>query len=97
MKGTWHCDRSSHQRCSIKTGVLKKFSKFTGKHLRGATLLKKRLWHRYFPVNFAKFPRMPYLQDTSGPLLLIVRDKYTRAKKVQSVTSYLTYFRPIFI
>ena len=25
--------RSSHQRCSIKTGVLRNFAKFTGKHL----------------------------------------------------------------
>ena len=27
--------------------------------LRPATLLKKRLWHRRFPVNFAKFLRTP--------------------------------------
>ena len=34
-----------------------------------AILLKKRLWHRCFPVNFAKFLRRPffneYLQTTS--------------------------------
>ena len=30
------------------------------------TLLKKRLWHRCFPVNFAKFLRTPFLQNTSG-------------------------------
>ena len=35
-----------------------------------ATLLKKRLWHRRFPVNFAKFLRTPFLQNTSGRLLL---------------------------
>ena len=63
-----------------KKGVLRNFAKFTGKHmyqslflikLKGlgpATLLKKRLWHRYFPVNFAKFLRTP--QNTSGRLLL---------------------------
>ena len=27
-------------------------------------------WHRYFPVNFAKFLRTPFLQNTSGQLLL---------------------------
>ena len=27
--------------------------------LRPATLLKKRLWHRCFPVNFANFLRTP--------------------------------------
>ena len=31
-----------------------------------ATLLKKRLWHRCFPVNFAKFLRKPFSQSTSG-------------------------------
>ena len=70
------------QRCSIRKGVLKNFAKFTGKHLcqslffnkvagvKPATLLKKRLWHRCFPVNFAKFLRTPFLQNTSGRLLL---------------------------
>ena len=65
-------DRSSHQRCSIKKGVLRNFAKFTGKHLyqslffNKAAGLKKRLWHRWFPVNFAKFFRTPFT------LLLIV-------------------------
>ena len=35
-----------------------------------ATLLKKRLWHRCFPVNFEKFLRALFLQKTSGWLLL---------------------------
>ena len=38
--------------------------------IRPATLLKKRLWYRYFPVNFAKFLRTTFLQNTSGRLLL---------------------------
>ena len=50
-------------------GILRNFAKFTGKHmfqslffnkvagLRPVTLLKKRLWHRCFPVNFAKVSR----------------------------------------
>ena len=38
---------------------------------RPATLLKKRLWHRCFPVNFAKFLWAPFLQNTSGRLLLL--------------------------
>ena len=44
-------------------GVLRNFA-------RPATLLKKRLWHRCFPVGFAIFLRTPFLQNTSGPLLL---------------------------
>ena len=70
--------RSSHWRCSLRKGVLRNSAKFTGKHLcqslffnkvaglRPATLLKKRLWHRCFPLNFAKLPRTPFLQNTSG-------------------------------
>ena len=33
------------------------------------TFLKKELWHRCFHVNFAKFLRTPFLQNTSGRLL----------------------------
>ena len=73
---------SSHQRCCIRKGVLRNFSKFTGKHLcqglffntvaglRPATLLKMRLCYRCFPVNFAKFLRTSFLQNTSGRLLV---------------------------
>ena len=65
-----------------KKDVLKYFAKSIGKHLcqglffnkvaalRSATLLKKRLWHRCFSVNFAKFLRIPFAQKTSGRLLL---------------------------
>ena len=34
------------------------------------SFIKKRLWHRCFPVNFAKFLRTSFLQNTSGWLLL---------------------------
>ena len=39
--------------------------------LTPSTLLKKRPWHRCFPVNFAKFLRTPLLQNTSGQLFLL--------------------------
>ena len=35
-----------------------------------ATLLKKRLWRRCFPVNFAKFLRTPFLTEHRRWLLL---------------------------
>ena len=56
-----------------KKGVLSNFAKLVGKHLcqslflnkvaglRNATLWKKSLWRRCFPVNFAKFLRTPVL------------------------------------
>ena len=71
--------RSSHLRLSVKKGALTNFVKFAGKHLCQkfwpATLLKKCLWYRCFSVNFAKFLRRPFLQDTSGPLLLLFPHK----------------------
>ena len=41
-----------------------------GVSLRPASLFKKRLWHKCFPVNFAKILRTPSLQNTSRRLLL---------------------------
>ena len=35
----------------------------------------KRLSHRCFPVTFAKFLKPPFLQNTSGRLLLSVDEK----------------------
>ena len=35
-----------------------------------ATLLKKRLWHRYFPMDFAKFLRTPFLTGLRPATLL---------------------------
>ena len=36
-----------------------------------ATLLKKRLWHRCFPVNFVKFLRTPFFMEHLRWLLLL--------------------------
>ena len=52
--------KSSRPKVFCKKCVLKNFTKFKGKNLavlRPSTLLKKRLWHRCFPVNFAKILR----------------------------------------
>ena len=43
--------------------------------LMPATLLKKRLWRRCFPVNFVKFLRTSFWQNTSGRLLLSFIEK----------------------
>ena len=68
-------------RCSLRNVVLTNFTKLTEKHLckslffnkvadlRPATLLKKKLWHRGFPVNFAKRLRTSFLQSTYRRLL----------------------------
>ena len=36
-----------------------------------SNFIKKSLWYRYFLVNFAKFLRIPFSQNTSGRLLLL--------------------------
>ena len=46
------------QRCSIKM-VFLEISQNSQENTWSTTLLKKRLWHRCFPVNFLKFLRTP--------------------------------------
>ena len=48
-----HAAEAVAQRCSVKKVFLEN-------SLRPAILLKKRLWHRCFPVNFVKFPTAPF-------------------------------------
>ena len=57
--------RKNHRKTPVPESL---FYKVSG--LRPATLSKKRLRHRCFPVNFVKFLRTPFLQNTSGRLLL---------------------------
>ena len=76
--------RSSRPNVFCKNGVLENFTKFTWRHLcqslffnkvaglSPATLLKKRLWHRCFPVNFVKFLRTPFFTEHLWWLLLII-------------------------
>ena len=58
----------------FKIGALKNFAKFIGKHqcqsLRPENLLKKRLWHRCFPMNFVKILRTPFFTKHLRWLLL---------------------------
>ena len=66
----------------MKKGVLRNSTKFTGKHLcqslffnkvaglSPATLLKMRLWHWCFPLNFVKISNNTFFQNTSGRRLL---------------------------
>ena len=46
-------NRSSRSQIFFEINNINNFAKFTENIC--ATLLKKRLWHRRFPVNFAKF------------------------------------------
>ena len=81
----WVPNKSSPLEVSCKKGVLKNFVKFTGKHVcrslffnkvagikPAVTLLKKRLRHWRFPVNFANFLRTPFSVEHLWWLLLSV-------------------------
>ena len=86
-------------------GVLQKrcywnFAKLTGKHLyhgfffnkvagRPAILLKRRLWHRCVPVNFAKFLRTTFFTEHLRWLLLKT-PQYPR-KGGKSLPEYLIF------
>ena len=95
--------RSSRPEVFCKKGILRNFSKFTGKHLcqsllfnnvaglRPATLFKKRLWHRCFPVNFAKFLRTPFFIEHLWWLLL-----YTHSARLESeIAKHIRFFPKI--
>ena len=73
---------SSHPEVFCEKGPLRNFVKSTGLRvsfviklkvwdLRHATLLKRRPWHRCFPVNFAKFLRASFIIEHIRWLLLI--------------------------
>ena len=81
---TWQSSEAVARRCSVKNIFLEISPKFTGKHLcqslflnkvaglRPATLLKKRLLHKCFPVNSAKFLITPFPTEHLRWLLLEV-------------------------
>ena len=86
-------NRSSHWRCSVKK-VFLEISQNSQENtcarvsflinLRPVTLFKKLLWHRCFPVKFAEFLRTPFLQNTSGRLL-VKEEKIGRGSFVSTV------------
>ena len=89
-----HSTESTHPEMFCEKGVLKNFAKFTGKHLcqtfsfskvavlTPATLFKKKLLHRCFPVNFAKFLRTPFCIEHLWWLCLKAQNHYRSNKLV---------------
>ena len=74
---------------SIKKGFLKNIAKFTGKHLcqsQPATLLKKKLWYRCFPMNFRNFLRIPFFREH-----LRVTASF-QGRSIESIECLLYYF-----
>ena len=87
--------RSNHRRCSLEKVFLEISQNsqentcaivFAG--LRLATLLKKKFWHRCFPVDFAKFLRTPFVIEHLWWLLLSI---VTRLCRFFSAKNYRIY------
>ena len=57
-------DRSSHRRCSVKKGVLRRFIKFTGKRLRPATFIKKETLAQVFSYKFCEIFKNTFFYGT---------------------------------
>ena len=84
-----------------RKGVLRNFAKFTGKQLcqsyffnkvaglRTAIFLKKRLWRRCFPVNFAKFLRTSFFTEHLRCLLLCRKTWKFSSVKYSAMSSLL--------
>ena len=68
LKGAYdfhlHSIRTKDCQKQSPRGVLRNFAKFTGKHLCQSLYFNKVAGLR--PVNFAKFLRTPFLQNSSG-------------------------------
>ena len=60
--------RSSQQKCSAKKGVLRNFTKFTGKHL--CQSLSFETLAQDFSCEFCKICKNTFIQNTSGQLIL---------------------------
>ena len=88
----------------MKKLFFRNFAKFTGKHLcqnlffnkvagLPASLLKKRLWNRCFPVNFSTFLRTPLLTKHPWWLLLTTwKKRPLNALESLLLTLQLTFF-----
>ena len=102
-ENTIRLNRSSRLEVFCEKGVLRNFAKFTGKHLCQSLFFNKvaGLWHRCFPVNFAKFLRTPFFTEhfwwllSAKPFCMIgtVYILYTIIKKfLQIDLKFVCYF-----
>ena len=84
-----------------KKGVLRNFTKFTGKHLfqclffnnvagpTSPTLLKKRRWHRCVPVNFVKILRTFFYRTPPRDCLCTLFIHYILSVFITDVTTII--------
>ena len=58
---------------------------------RVSFFIKKRLLHKCFPVNFAKFLRTPFIIEYLWWLLLVVEELFFKAHTVRNVWNYIVW------
>ena len=96
--------RSSLREVFCKKSCSEKFPKIYRKKpvpeplfnkVAGLSLQKKRLWHRCFPVNFAKFLRTPFLSEHLQWLLLPFIFSETYFRRMLIWRNWYSYFLKI--
>ena len=68
-------ERSGHRKSSLRKGLLKVLQNLQENTCvgEGLKLLRKRIWHRYFPVNFTKFSKnIFFIEHFQVPSLLLL-------------------------
>ena len=81
----------------LNTSENHRFSDVFRGYRRPATLLKKRLWHRCFPVNFAEFLRKHILKNMCERLLFSrMQRRYDLKKRFDHKIELKTYFISFF-
>ena len=71
------CVKCSRRRCSVKKTSLEILQNSQEITCARVFFLKKRLWHRCFPLNFAKFLRTHFLTEHLRWLLQAFRSEST--------------------
>ena len=78
--------RSSHQRCSMKKGILRNSTKFTGKHLvsclKACNFIKKETLAEVFSCEFCEISKNTFFTE----------HLWTTASGITCVTVYVQYF-----
>ena len=83
------------RRCSVKKVFLEILQNLQENNCARDFFLKNILWYRCFPVNFAKYLRTSFWQNSSGWLLLL-RDYFTLRNKYSQRTFKLrSHFKQI--
>ena len=86
----WVClSRGSHQRCSVRKGVLNNFAKFTGKHLRQSLMSKIKGRYNTEYSNLPAF-HSPFYNMRASSML---RKEHLNEKNKEKENNHLFCFK----